>query len=124
MTDSRALADMNQYVLAAKNADWLQVVLNQGPPCFFFERDSQKFCLRAQRWMGHHDEPPTHHFVSLEDMLLAFVSHDAAQREEIATLKERLKEALERLQKPSDTDDYNESWASRTFSEVFGQEGK
>ena len=50
--------------------------------------------------------------------------HDAAQREEIDRIRERLKEALERLQKPSDTDDYNESWASRTFSEVFGQEGK
>ena len=132
MTDSRALADMNQYVLAAKNADWLQVVLNQGPPCFFFERDSQKFCLRAQRWMGHHDEPPTHHFVSLEDMLLAFVSHDAAQREEIATLKERLKEALEigiDWLKPDATgvarssdNDLARIYAIR--AEVFGQEGK
>ena len=55
---------------------------------------------------------------------IAVRDHDSAQREEIDRIRERLKEALERLQKPSDTDDYNESWASRTFSEVFGQEGK
>jgi hypothetical protein len=71
-----------------------------------------------------HDEIKDRAYMLSGDVPHEIIDHDAAQREEIDRLKERLKEALERLQKPSDTDDYNESWASRTFSEVFGQEGK
>jgi len=32
---------------AAERADWMQVVLNQGPPCFCVE-DNGHFCLRAE----------------------------------------------------------------------------
>ncbi len=59
---------------AAANADWMQVVLNQGPPCFHLEEDGT-FCLRAERWEGHtqRDEYPEHRFVSLADLLSAHV---------------------------------------------------
>lgn len=43
------LADV---IRAAERADWAQVVMNGGPPCFHLETDG-KFCLRAQRWEGH-----------------------------------------------------------------------
>lgn len=55
---------------AAKEADWMQVVLNQGPPCFHLESD--RFCLRAERWDGHKTiggSKPIHDFVSLESLL-------------------------------------------------------
>lgn len=49
----------------------MQVVYNQGPPCFHLE--GHRFCLRAERWDGHHKEMdgsgPMHEFVSLEDLL-------------------------------------------------------
>ena len=46
-------------VLAAfRLADWQQVVLNGGPPCFHVERDG-RFCFRAERWPGH---GPQHEF--------------------------------------------------------------
>jgi hypothetical protein len=51
--------------VAATNADWLQVILNGGPPCFHLE--GERFCLRAQRWAGHivtTDGPLDHKFVS------------------------------------------------------------
>jgi hypothetical protein len=51
---------------AAKNADWMQVVLNQGPPCFHYEPERRLFCLRAERWAGHGD---FHAFVPLADLL-------------------------------------------------------
>jgi hypothetical protein len=61
---------------AAADADWMQVVLNQGPPCFHLEEDrlslGLRFCLRAERWDGHHDPPGVGHpFVSLADLLEA-----------------------------------------------------
>ncbi len=55
---------------AAKDADWMQVVYNQGPPCFHLE--DGRFCLRAERWDGHKtfgDSGPVHDFVSLENLL-------------------------------------------------------
>ena len=52
---------------AAKDADWMQVVLNQGPPCFHLEGGS--FCLRAQRWHDAIAEKVCHKYVSLEDLL-------------------------------------------------------
>lgn len=57
-------------IFAAENADWMQVVLNQGPPCFHIE-ERGNFCLRAQRLAGHVDggEYPEHTFVSLVDLL-------------------------------------------------------
>lgn len=61
---------MNKAILkAAENMDWMQVVLNQGPPCFHLQEDG-RFCGRAERWAGHH--PPgrvIHKYVSLADML-------------------------------------------------------
>jgi hypothetical protein len=52
-------------------ADWVQVALNGGPPCFHFEEDRGRFCLRALRWAGHthRDEYPEHKFVSLSALL-------------------------------------------------------
>ena len=49
---------------AAYRADWTQVALNGGPPCFHIEND--RFCLRADRWAGH---PSAHEFVSLAALL-------------------------------------------------------
>lgn len=52
---------------AAKDADWMQVVLNQGPPCFHLE--DGRFCLRAQRWHDEIAEKVCHKYVSLEALL-------------------------------------------------------
>ena len=48
------------YLDACSYADWTQVVLNGGPPCFHVEHG--RFCFRAQRWEGHKS---IHEFVSL-----------------------------------------------------------
>src|SRR5258708_20811377 len=55
---------------AAKNADWQQVVLNGGPPCFHIDPEGiePRFCLRAKFWAGHDD---MHNFVSLAQLLAA-----------------------------------------------------
>ncbi len=57
------------YDRAAYWADWTQVALNGGPPCFHLENG--RFCLRAARWDGHtdKDEYPEHRFVSLAALL-------------------------------------------------------
>lgn len=52
---------------AAVVVDWMQVVLNQGPPCFHLE-EYGSFCLRSERWDGHGIED-FHDFVSLHDLL-------------------------------------------------------
>lgn len=53
---------------AAKNANWVQVVANGGPPCFHVE--DGRFCFRAKRWDGHRwGQSGGHSFVSLEDLL-------------------------------------------------------
>jgi hypothetical protein len=54
---------------AAQLADWNQVVLTGGPPCFFFESDRNRFCLRAQRWRGH-EVGGDHLHTSLAELLL------------------------------------------------------
>jgi hypothetical protein len=59
---------------AARNADWQQVALNGGPPCFALE-PAGHFCLRAERWAGH---PEMHPFVSLAALLSAY---DSARKE-------------------------------------------
>lgn len=64
---------MNRDILlaAARNADWVQVAMNQGPPCFHLEDDGY-FCLRAERWGGHHSHNgsiPCHEYISLENQL-------------------------------------------------------
>jgi hypothetical protein len=62
-------AKLVDYGRAADRADWVQVALNGGPPCFFLEND--RFCLRAERWAGHtdRDKYPEHRFVSLAALL-------------------------------------------------------
>ncbi len=61
------MADHVSAILnAAKHADWMQVVLNQGPPCFHIDDDGT-FCFRAKRWAGHDS---SHKFVSLHDLLV------------------------------------------------------
>lgn len=66
--DDRAANLMNDNqarIKAAEAMDWVQVVLNNGAPCFRVEEDGH-FCGRAKRWPGH-DE--SHKFVSLADLL-------------------------------------------------------
>ncbi len=57
---------------AANQPDWMQVVLNQGPPCFHVE--DGRFCFRAEKWDGHRimfdGDKPIHEFVSLASLLL------------------------------------------------------
>ena len=56
-----------KYLLeAAKCADWGQVLANGGPPCFHFEEDRRRFCLRAERWEGH---GVMHKYSSLADLM-------------------------------------------------------
>lgn len=58
-------------VRAAEEMDWLQVVMNGGPPCFYLECTG-RFCGRAKLWAGHDDEEvdkPIHRYVSLADLL-------------------------------------------------------
>lgn len=52
---------------AAQHADWTQVALNGGPPCFYLEDNYGLFCLRAKRWHDGNADP--HEFVSLADLL-------------------------------------------------------
>lgn len=58
---------MNKFVQAALHADWQQVVMNGGPPCFHLE-EGGKFCLRAQRWQGHFLKD-FHEFIPLAVMI-------------------------------------------------------
>ena len=62
----------NALLHAAENADWGQVVMNGGPPCFQVCEDGL-FCLRAERWAGHVADAyrGSHKFVSLHAMLAA-----------------------------------------------------
>ena len=55
-------------LLAAKNWDWKQTVLNNAEPCFKVEHD-RKFCGRAKNWPGHKPGIGDHVFVSLADLL-------------------------------------------------------
>lgn len=66
-----------ELLQAAKDADWMQVVLNQGPPCFHLEEG--RFCLRAQRWDGHKvigGSEAIHEFVPLEMLLRSIAPND------------------------------------------------
>jgi hypothetical protein len=75
-----------RLIAAAKRADWMQVVLNQGPPCFALHPDDRgTFCLRAKRWAGHGDDH--HPFVSLADMLEAVLSLPAVPQAPVAPLE-------------------------------------
>ena len=58
----------DQIVQAALAADWDQVRLNGGPPCFHLEAERGRFCLRAARWAGH-ERGSDHRFVPLHELL-------------------------------------------------------
>lgn len=55
------------FIKAAEQMDWQQVVLNGGPPCFYYDKEESRFCGRAQRWHNHEGEP--HMFVPFADLL-------------------------------------------------------
>lgn len=68
--ENAALRAASEVLLeAARIADWEQVRLNGGPPCFYIE--DGRFCLRAHRWMGHDS---MHKFTTLDAAI------DAARR--------------------------------------------
>ena len=67
---------------ALQNIDWVQVVLNGGPPCFHLEEDG-RFCLRAERWSGHHVHK-VHKFVSLAAYAAECVQAERKRCAEIA----------------------------------------
>ena len=75
---------LSALTIAAERADWMQVVLNQGPPCFHLESGGN-FCLRAQRWAGHTDknEYPEHRFVSLADLIESALAQQAERIREL-----------------------------------------
>jgi hypothetical protein len=72
---------------AAQEADWQQVALNGGPPCFHLEGNVvPRLCLRARRWAGHDTD---HTYVSLGDLLSRALgpnlnSHDPGLDERLA----------------------------------------
>lgn len=66
-----ALTDGTNVDAVLTAADWQQVVLNGGPPCFHFQDDTGTFCLRAKPWEGHGNKH-FHRFISLHDLLLSF----------------------------------------------------
>lgn len=66
---------------ALKKADWQQVAMNGGPPCFHIDQRDGRFCLRAERWDGHRPPVVIHKFVGLENLIIEAV---AQEREECA----------------------------------------
>jgi hypothetical protein len=70
---------IKQILKAAEGMDWMQVVLNGGPPCFHLENG--RFCGRAERWFGHDNPAMDHEYVSLAALLndLAGVRKDARE---------------------------------------------
>jgi len=83
MSDKLERPDVDAFKHACQHADWTQVVLNGGPPCFHLE--GSRFCLRAERWQGH---GISHPYVTLSE----------AVQSRIAQL-ERVLEAAERMLK-------------------------
>ena len=78
MSDTHAPL-LKKLLCAAVCADWKQVVLNGGPPCFHLS-EAGRFCLRAERWMGHGTDKQRHDhaFVSLADLLAALAPPSVA----------------------------------------------
>jgi len=64
---------------AAENMDWIQVVLNGGPPCCCLERDG-RFCGRAERWDGHHEPHRNHAFKTLAELLREVAPNNGAKQ--------------------------------------------
>lgn len=71
MSENESAKPPSEILMAANVADWGQVVANGGPPCFHVE--TGRFCLRAERWMGHGEDTAgntfDHKFVSLYGLL-------------------------------------------------------
>jgi hypothetical protein len=86
MESNKPLDATQALITAARSADWMQVVLNQGPPCFYLEKERRIFCLRAERWAGHED---MHKFVSLASLL----AHALRESQPRTLTGERLKAA-------------------------------
>lgn len=60
------------FLEAAAAADWTQVALNGGPPCFWLLKNgAPRFCLAAERWAGHHGEGRQHPYIPLQLLLEA-----------------------------------------------------
>jgi|ERR1700722_10200519 len=88
---SESLKELPQDIIeAAEKADWQQVVLNQGPPCFHLEGGhNPQFCLRAKRWAGHDSD---HKYVPLDGLLIHALREMQASRK--AVLPEEIKEVI------------------------------
>lgn len=80
--DTRAVS----MIEAAEKADWQQVVLNGGPPCFALVDADGTFCLRAERWMGHGTDH--HEFVSLAHALKVLLDDREARERALRVLVE------------------------------------
>lgn len=89
MTERQEKPTEQDIMTAAIGMDWIQVVLNGGPPCFFFESDERRFCGRAKRWDGHtdKDEYPEHRYVSLDALLATARAEGERNAVESACLK-------------------------------------
>ena len=78
-------------IIAARNMDWLQVTLNQGPPCFhlLYENDGTvpRFCGRAKRWDGHHRTKHDHPFISLENLLTSVLMTAAVTADKLDVMR-------------------------------------
>lgn len=66
----------DRVLLAARDVDWKQVVLNGGPPCFHVE-EGGRFCGRAKRWEGHGSVQTFHEYVSLHAMLMKLSNQES-----------------------------------------------
>jgi len=91
---------------AAKDADWMQVVLNQGPPCFHLE--DGRFCLRADRWDGHKTiggSGPIHNFISLESLLRSADERSPGAVSDTAEAFRRIKTSILASEKAKTLDD-------------------
>ncbi len=62
----KKLSNLDALKQAAKVADWKQVGLSGGSPCFYLDGDS--FCLRSHRWAGH-VVTGFHSYVPLEEFI-------------------------------------------------------
>jgi hypothetical protein len=70
---------MKKILNAAERMDWMQVVLNGGPPCFYLQEDG-RFCGRAHRWLGHCNGVD-HEYVSLADLLRSVAGQERSYEE-------------------------------------------
>src|ERR1700679_308306 len=80
------MTKMEDIRKAADTADWRQIILNGGPPCFHLDHDGA-FCLRAKRWVGH---GPAHKFISLRDLIDSLANTEREAMETIAELSAEL----------------------------------